>query len=380
MSNLTTTDGGYYAIKGFTYQFDKSLLAALSNKTQTIEIEQIQDIAIGDYYIQVKHKETQKYSASKIKKAVSQLLECFKKDKTKHFQLYCHFEDKQAQKIILTENELDKILGRNKTDYTQEEKSLFITHFELEFSENFEKQFATLISQIKVAFSLKNEEEAMVHHSIFRANLLDVATKKNAHQRVISFKTLKSLIGKKEKIIFELAYCKYLKNDRYLKYLKKEYFTQKVLNTPNKERLFVIGIDEDARDSDIVQVISNIQRRYFLKHTSPAPYICLLDIGTQRFSLIKQKLWDKHLIFSDGTNFNGDKFRMNDLLIPTHNNRSKVTFKLITLDRTSDLLKKNRIDESFVFLTPDNRSWNEKSDKFKEFFINRTKDVTKIIS
>jgi len=59
---MTTTrqqNGGYYAIKGFTYQFDKSLLEVLANQSKQIEIEQIQDIGIEGFYIQVKYKETQ---------------------------------------------------------------------------------------------------------------------------------------------------------------------------------------------------------------------------------------------------------------------------------------------------------------------------------
>jgi hypothetical protein len=45
-------DGGYYAIKGFTFQFDKSLLVVLENQESDVEIEQIQDIGVDNYYIQ----------------------------------------------------------------------------------------------------------------------------------------------------------------------------------------------------------------------------------------------------------------------------------------------------------------------------------------
>ena len=240
---MATQSGGYFAIKGFTYQFDKSILEVLANQGRDVEIEQIQDIGINNYYIQVKYKETQNYADSKIKPAIIQLIDCFIKDKTKSFALYCYFKDKSSQKAVLTEEQLDKILASAKDSYTSDDKKSFSEHFSLEFSENFAKQFTKVIAEIKSSFTLRNEEEATVYHSIFRANLLEVATRRNPRKRIINFRGLKILVGKKEKIIFELAYCKYLKNERYLKYLKKEYFTFNKVNIPNKERFFVLEID-----------------------------------------------------------------------------------------------------------------------------------------
>ena len=52
-------DGGHYAIKGFMYQFDKTLLEALAHRHTTIRFENQQDIDYEDFVLQVKHKETQ---------------------------------------------------------------------------------------------------------------------------------------------------------------------------------------------------------------------------------------------------------------------------------------------------------------------------------
>ena len=55
-------DGGYYAIKGFLYQFDVTIQEILVNAEKDVQFEQIQDINYDDYVIQIKHKETQEYS------------------------------------------------------------------------------------------------------------------------------------------------------------------------------------------------------------------------------------------------------------------------------------------------------------------------------
>jgi hypothetical protein len=54
-------DGGYYAIKGFLYQFDTAMTMILSNPAVRVGIERKQDIDYQDFVIQVKHKETQDY-------------------------------------------------------------------------------------------------------------------------------------------------------------------------------------------------------------------------------------------------------------------------------------------------------------------------------
>lgn len=379
MATSREQNGGYYAIKGFTYQFDKSLLEILNNQSQDVELEQIQDIGIDDYYIQVKYKETQKYTDSKIKPAVLQLLKCFLDERNKKFKLYCYFKDKSSQVIILTESQLDQILGSDKSAYTQTDKQAFLTNFSLEFSENFEKQFSSVIELIKSCFQLKTEEEATTYHAIFRANLFDVAIKKNPKKRTINFAKLKRIINSKEKIIFDIAYCKYLKTERYLKYLKKEYFTFKKVNIPNKERLFVIETDALIKDGDIIQIITNIKNRYFKKCSSPAPYICLLGLKDDRIAILKQKLWDKGMTFSDGTHFDKDKFRIADLIADTHNDDCGISFKLISLEQLSSFLKKKKPDETFVFLTSGDGEWREKIKEFREFYISRTKNIIKII-
>lgn len=376
---MVERDGGYYAIKGFTYQFDKSLLEVLKNKQKDIQIEQVQDVGIDDYYIQVKYKETQKYTHSKIRPAITQLLDCHIADRTRGFSLYCYFKDKSSQKLFLTEDLLDEILGNTKDSYTQDDKKSFIENFTLEFSENFEKQFKNLIKEIVGSFDLKNDEEATAYHSILRAKLLDTALNKKVKSRVINFQILKTYAAKNERVLFELAHYKYLKNERYLKYLKKEYFTFKKINIPTKERLFAIELDDSIKDSDILQIVTNIKSRYFKKDISPAPYICLMNIKADTVRLLKQKLWDKGLFFADGTHFSGDRFRIVDLISDTHTNHSTATFKLVSLEDLTTLFKKKKIDEVFVFQISHNRKWQNKLIQANEFYVSRTRDILKVI-
>ena len=53
-------DGAYYAIKGFIYQFDKTILEILNQNDENkfVKIEQEQDLEYENYVVQVKYYET----------------------------------------------------------------------------------------------------------------------------------------------------------------------------------------------------------------------------------------------------------------------------------------------------------------------------------
>ena len=75
-------DGGYYAIRGFLYQYDKYIWELLNSSSDTsINIENIQDIDSDNYVMQVKYRESINYSPSVIKEPIKKLIEVFTKNK-----------------------------------------------------------------------------------------------------------------------------------------------------------------------------------------------------------------------------------------------------------------------------------------------------------
>lgn len=377
MPTLKEQQGGYYALKGFIYQFDKSLLEIMGNKKQDIQIEQIQDIEVEDFFIQVKYKETQSFAYSKIKPAVLQLFRLFLENKNKKLKLYCYFKDNQPHTEVLTVKVLNSMLGADSKSFSSDVKDKFLKKFTLEFSNNFEKQFTELIKLIKENFDLKSEDEALVYHATLRARLFEIAIQKDIKLRTVNYSNLENLIEKNGRIIFYSAYYRYLKSEKYFKFLKKEYFTLKKPNMANKEHLFIVDIDDSVKDSEIIQIISNIKAKFFKKDTSPEPYICFIGINQERFNILKQIIWDKGMTFSDGTHFSNDKFRIDDL-VGTHNQKHSITFKLIDFNQLPLLIKKNVIDDSYIFLI-NNKDIKTDLKEFNEFYIGQTKNILKII-
>jgi hypothetical protein len=343
-----TNDGGYYAIKGFLYQFDKTLIDVLNEPKKTVEVENRQDIAIQNFVIQVKHKETQTYQPSKIRGPVIQLIDLFKVDQEQKFCLYCHFRDKQVERWDLTVDELDTILKQHKEDYTKDLKSKFVNNFYVQFSTDFETQFQNLIRLIRERFSLKQEDRAFIYHSLFRSKLLDISIIKDKEDRLISKVDLDAFIKSAEKTVFYGAYSKFLNRKRYENLIKREYFTFKAVNIDNFERLFIVDCDEEIGRVDLHKIVTCIQNKYFRVGKSPQPFLCFVNLEDQKLTDLKCGLVDQGIVFNDGTCFDGDRFRL-DMITENSLNSDSYKVKIIDETRLRSLLTRQKFQETFQF-------------------------------
>lgn len=168
-------DGAYISLRGYKFQFDKTILEIFDNSTKTIEIEQLQDYGFDDYLVQVKYHNTI-YTASqqkqKIKKPLILLIEQFLKNRTKKFILFIYLKGTSPSKNILSISELDSILGKT-TKFSLADKTDFVKCFTLIYADDFENQYKEVIHKIKSAYS-KTDEEAEIYYSIISSNLLEI--------------------------------------------------------------------------------------------------------------------------------------------------------------------------------------------------------------
>lgn len=375
----TITDGGYYAVKGFTFQFDKTISEVISNKDDLITVEQIQDLSRNNYYIQVKHKEALEYSPSKIRKAVRQLLDDFKDNRDHTYSLYCYFKDRAPSILQLSVDDLDKILGKDKDEYKPTIKRGFVKNFRLEFANDFDEQFKSLIKEIVKAFHLKTDEEAIMHHASFRAELINIAIKKQRSAREINFNTLEDLISHNEKIVFDVAYSKYLTNTKYLAYIKKTFFTHKRVNVSAHERLITICLKGDETNAVLTQAIQNIKNRFYIQDQSPAPFVLISGLDPDRITLLKQELWTTGIKFIDGTNFSGDIFRVLDMQQPIHKiSKNSIKLKWVDVENIDAVLKAVKIDTRYVFVCEGSEGNVPSQIDGQKFYVKSANDVIEV--
>lgn len=250
----TVQDWWYYAIKGFAYQFDKALNTVLSqsNLHEEVHIEYIQDIDTESEVLQIKYKETQEYSDSKVREPILQLIEEYKTNPDKNYRLYCHFSDKSDSQTQLTLVELDTILTPiNSRAWSSKSLAIntriglidtttrewFIRNFYLHFSPTFQAQFDSTVVKICRFFGVDNDL-AMVYYGVLVDFLQKVVFfNANPPDRKITLGKLKSHVENGKKLIFNHAFREYKWDEKFISYLKSK---KPTLNT-KKHNIYVLG-------------------------------------------------------------------------------------------------------------------------------------------
>lgn len=305
-------EGGSNAIKGFLFQFDKTILEILDNPKGVIRFEQRGDIERDKYHIQVKNRESSKYYPSSIRSATVQLLNLFLEDEGRDFSLYCHFKDKKPGAWRPSVDDIKAILGKSHIEYTQEKKEAFSSHLVVQFSDDYNSEFNKVIKRLKDSFSLTKKQLAIMYHAVIRSYLLDLAVK-DLNERETCFEKVKSIVGNVRSRVTMDGYQYLLGAEKYEKSVRKKYFVHSRVNVDNFERLFIVECDDQMTHTDIMQIINLISQKYFVKRKSPQPYILFRNLDYNVLTKIKRGLVDKEFLFNDGTWFDGDKIRTDKL-------------------------------------------------------------------
>lgn len=357
-------DGAYIALRGYKFQFDRTILEIFNNPTKNVDIEQLQDYGYDDYLVQVKYHNTNYTAAQqkqKIKKPLISLFEQFLKDRTKKIILFIYLKGVSPSKKILTIAELDLILGKFKK-FSQPEKSDFIKCFTLIHADDFETQHKEIIGNIKSLYS-KTEEEAEIYYSLISSHLLQVVTRNSplaAAQRKSCKKEIDKIILNGKKLIFRSAYVEIVAKEKQLKNLNKLFFKTS-LNTEPLERIFIFQVNKLVKISDLKELVLTVKNKWSRNKTKNipdldrfAPYIFFDGIEIKDLVQLKLDLQKDGYVICDGYNFMNAPFDIESVKKrPTFANG--IYFKFINHQKDLEklLTKLDRTGEIFHFFFED---------------------------
>lgn len=353
-------DGAFIALRGYKFQFDRTILEIFTNPTKTIEIEQLQDYSFDDYLIQVKYHNTDYTPAQqkqKIKKPLVQLFDQYLKNKTNKFILFIYLKGISPTKKTLNVTELDSILGRIKR-FTATERADFITRFTLIYADDFEKQYKEVIKNIKAEYS-KTDEEAEIYYSVISSHLLETVTNNPpsaSFKRETSKREIDKIISNGKKLIFKSAYIEIVAKEKQLKNLNKLFFKTS-LNTEPHERIFIIEVTPTVEIKLLKELVLLLKTKWSKNKTKTIPdtdrFVSLIYFkGIQEMELVKLKtdLQKDGYVINDGYDFMNAHFNINSLKTrPTFTN--KLFFKFINKQQDLEELLKNldRTGEVYQF-------------------------------
>jgi hypothetical protein len=367
------SDGGSHALKGFAFQFDSTILEAFASPDQTVGIEGDQDIDIEGFYIQVKLR-SERFSISRTSKAIKQIFEQFCSHTDRRYRLYCYFEGRQAgDRLSLNAGQLAAILGENVSDCAIRRR--FLEQFEIVFAPDFENQFLVVLAALKKHHSLTTDEEAVVCHAVLSQYLTDLVLSQPRGARTTSARLLSETFRSAERAVFLGSYQRHLGKERYLKLLKSEIGNPKSVNVVRRQRLVVVEVDTSTHIQDLIDIASAVRGRFYVPDNSPEPYLLLRGL-TDPFE-VKRQLWDVGVPFTDGTHFDGDRFRIESLIGSVPHD---VGLRLVDPDHLGATLERVGIQEVYEFFVSTPSCIDVENARIRRMAVDSVSDVTQVLS
>jgi hypothetical protein len=356
-------DGGYYAIKGFEYQIDKSLLEVLlcNDSSQRVSIEQIQDINTESFVMQVKYKEATKLIPSVIRKPIIQLIEEFKNDPSKEYILYCFFADTNGYNENVDFDFLEKILGKEHSSFTLKTKTDFLVKFTLCFSENFQNQFDLVLDKLLEYNFCISKDDAIYYYAI----LTDFLRKKVVNNppeaialRQVTKNELLLFLNKGRRITFLPSFLEYRGEQDYFKLLKSQFRRP----TKNQDTLILFGKLTETASCNMSSLVFQIIEKHYHKATHDVKPLIFI-IPDSKIIEVKTHLIQQNLSFNDG--YEQISFSQNQFESPPIINKkisggkatsslSKTSFKArVISNSTFSKIAELNLNVSWVFIDAD---------------------------
>ncbi|MCL1989316.1 MAG: hypothetical protein FWG67_00335 [Defluviitaleaceae bacterium] len=403
MSKTTKDRTAIYAIRGYFYQFDFSILEILNaDSNHSVTIEGIEDIDIESsderIAIQCKYYETKDYNPSEIKKAIQNMVEHFSKHKGEKlaYRIYAHFKNNPTSPILpadVCSLKAKFLTIRHRTGETtelhenlklgDEDLALFLTKLKVDISAiSLEKQKENVIQAIKQQFSNSTDNEAEFYYSNALKEVRLLAIQKDVKERTITKEEFISRVDNKE-ALFDEWYLAQLNEEKYFKVMKSRYFPS-VLNISPSVRLFLLDIGESTSIDKVKTIIIEIVNKYCnIKEQQPtpfSPYIYLHNISEDKLADIKNVVWNDGFKFVDGYGFKGANFDL-DTLAMQSSFSNQIRLKFINeLTEIENLLNREEKKRKHIFQFYQTAPFYENDEhENNKIRINKVTDIKKII-
>ena len=337
-------------IKGYFYQFDKSMLEILeqSNETDMVTIEGVEDIDIENSdernFIQCKYYEKTDFDNSIIRKPIQLMFRHYlenrtdPKDKNFTYRLYGYY-NKGHEKLLelTTENLRTYFLDFSKYGVIDESGNSnyqiknkkgevifdetedddiedFKNHLFIDIkADSYENQIEKIKSKIQNDLSDYSEEDIELIYFNALKIIKDLACEHNIEKRQISKKEFWDRI-KTKNYYFERWMSELLEWKNYKKIIHKKYFPR-VSNLSPAHRFFLLDCQGESVNN-VKNVISEISRKYSRLIHQFSPYVYLYNtLNVDFVTELKEKLYEDGCFFKDGFPFKNSKFRFQEMLI-----------------------------------------------------------------
>ncbi|MWT20814.1 hypothetical protein GP965_07695 [Escherichia coli] len=339
-----------HAIKGYFYQFDKTIVELLyaQDDDDVIYVEGVEDIDLKNAdeitAIQCKYYENTVYNHSVIAHPIRLMLTDYakrlaRKEDIYKYTLYGYYpsgHEKLALPLtieylkenFLTYNEFPMInkVKTKKTILVHEDLNIddqqltdFISLLKVDIhASSYDVQLKNIFTLLSGKFSCTEFEAECYYYNNAISKIKEIATKKDVANRKIIPSEFFSAIDNKN-ILFDLWFGVFRTEIEYCNKLKSELFPA-VMNANNYDRFFLFE-DNNCDVHDYIEIIAIIVKRWSnlrVSRTSKenrfSPYIYIKDMSPERHQILKRELARAGYPPMDGIDFLGDEFSTDSIM------------------------------------------------------------------
>jgi len=356
-----------YAIQGFLYQFNKTILSILesADNAEIVVEGVIEDIDIHDagrtQAIQCKYHEAKtSFTLSDIYKPILQMMSHFHENRQLNvsYRLFAYFPGKtELDNMIIDKSHVTTImesLNKDLVPYVSELKhnvdiDAFLSKFAFEFGQPLDGLINNVVAKFENCGFEKNDITNIIYPNAMHI-IGNISIKHDQlHRRVTKAGFLKSLAEIKKTIISRWTLLLFSVKqilDARRKQLKQS------LSRNVRRRYFLISDDIRDFEDGIVIFISEFVKKYHFKaaHTE-TPLFCL-DCYAPTFEDIRQRIHLKGISFNDGyigSKFDRSHFCRNPIVVPSKDNpKREFLIRLARFETDPDVINTPKSEDIFV--------------------------------
>lgn len=304
-------DGGYYAIKGFAFQFDRAILEILmsADEQQMVSLENIQDIDTDRFVMQVKYRESQDFSENKIREPVLQLIETYREKPNQAYVLYCHFRnmdpgierpdlDKLNKILTLSNGKSAPLVALNQRikALSQQLRTSFCVNFQIVYAPDYDSQFDNVLKTLMKLPYVRTEDLAIIFYGMIVEQLKTlVISTSNPTKRKTCRRDVLEHLGRGKKLVFGAAFEEYKGASAYFSLAKKAFIPL----SKSQNTLFLFGTELVEEDMPLGVLILSVIEHWFRRATYDVepPTFVVSDFQAQK---VKTLLLQEGIRFNDG--------------------------------------------------------------------------------
>lgn len=302
-------------IKGFIYQFNKTILEILDSPKATIHVEGIvEDV---DKYeadnsitaIQCKyHESSEKFILSLIYKPIILMIKTFleRPNDDISFVLFIHVPSEEERDLKLSIEELEQILKTedktltnviSKLNLVDFDKNKFLDHLLVRFGKSIEDLESEIKTKIEGLEKFRSYDvDGLIYPNLI-AEIQRISTIKDHDSRKVTQQEIFNFLIKQSKAVINKWTLMTKSRKALLKQLRNDFRTH--MNPNSLSRCFIFqGFNCDEIDRAIHFINSYVGK--YLKKPSHKPASFIFDIDEEKFKELVSLLYDQEIEVNDG--------------------------------------------------------------------------------